>query len=119
MKSQRVITIITVILLVGIISIASFVGIYKKDGYKVVNIVPDYILGMEFTDSRVINLEVDRTIETVIYDKDGNEVTTQEEGIEYTEENGYTKTDNKNNPDEILTIDNYEKTKKILMVFPH
>lgn len=60
MKTQKVITIITIILLVAIISLASFLGIYKKDEYKVTNIVPEYILGMEFTDSRVINFEVNK-----------------------------------------------------------
>lgn len=60
MKTQKIITIITVILLVAIISLASFVGIYKKDEYRVSNIVKDYTLGMQFTDSRVINFEVNK-----------------------------------------------------------
>ncbi len=60
MKAQKVITIITVILLAAILAIASFVGIYIKEEYRVKNIVKDYTLGMEFTDSRVINFEVDK-----------------------------------------------------------
>ena len=60
MKAQKVITIITVILLVAVIATASFVGIYKKEEYKVNNIVKDYTLGMEFTDSRVINFEANK-----------------------------------------------------------
>lgn len=80
MKTQKVITIITVILLVLIISLASFVGIYKKDEYKVSNIVPEYTLGMEFTDSRVINFEVNK----------------------------------EENSEEILTAENYQKTKTII-----
>lgn len=60
MKIQKVIIIITVILLLVIIGLASFVGIYKKDEYKVSNIVPNYKLGMEFTNSRVINFEVNK-----------------------------------------------------------
>ena len=60
MKAQKIITIITVILLVVIIILASFVGIYKKEEYRVSNIVKDYTLGMEFTDSRVINFEVNK-----------------------------------------------------------
>lgn len=114
MRAKKVITIITVILLISIISIASFLGIYKKDEYKVVNIVPDYILGMEFTNTRLINLEVDKSVETIIYDENGNEVTTKEEGIEYTEENGYTTVENKANSDELLTIDNYKNARTIL-----
>lgn len=60
MKVQKVITIITIILLVVIITLASFLGIYKKEEYRVSNKVPDYILGMEFTSSRVINLETNK-----------------------------------------------------------
>ncbi len=114
MKAQKIITIITVILLVIIISVASFFGIYKKDEYKIANVVPNYILGMEFTESRVVSLEVDTSSEPIIYDKDGNEVTNQEEGVEYTEENGYTTVENKTNKDEVLTQGNYNLSKKIL-----
>ncbi len=114
MKPQKVITIITVILLVIIISSASFFGIYKKEEYKVANRVPEYILGMEFTNSRTVNFEVDRTVEsTTIYDKDGNEITEKQEGIEYTEENGYTTVENKVNSDEVLTQDNFKLSKQI------
>lgn len=114
MKAYKIIRIITIVLLVVIMAVASFGGIYKLKEYKVVNKVPDYLLGMEFTNSRVINLEVDKTVQTTIYDKDGNEVEEQEEGIEYTEENGYTTTENKINRDEVLTQDNYNLSKKIL-----
>lgn len=114
MKGYKTIRIITIILLVIITTIASFGGIYKLKEYKVVNVIPEYLLGMEFNDSRVIKLEVDKTAETTIYDKDGNEVVKQEEGIDYTEENGYTVVENKVNKDEILTQDNYNLSKKIL-----
>jgi len=59
-KTQKVITIITVILLVAIMATASFVGIYKKEEYRVKNVLKDYTLGMEFTNSRVINFEVNK-----------------------------------------------------------
>ncbi len=115
MKAQKVITIVAVTLLVTIITIASCLGIYKREEYKVVDVVPDYILGMEFTNSRVVDFEVDKTVEsTTIYDKDGNEITEKKDGIEYTEENGYTTVENKVNNDEVLTKDNYKLSKKIL-----
>jgi len=60
LKTQKIITVITIILLVAIITAVSFVGIYKKEEYRVKNIVKDYTLGMEFTDSRVINFEVNK-----------------------------------------------------------
>lgn len=68
MKAQKVITIITIILLVVIITLASFLGIYKKEEYRVSNKVPDYILGMEFTNSRIVNFQVS--------DENNNEVLT-------------------------------------------
>lgn len=115
MKAYKITTIITIILLIAIMSIASFGGIYKLKEYKVVNVVPEYSLGMEFTDSRIIDLTVDTTIEsTTIYDKDGNEVGEEQEGIEYTEENGYTTVENKVNPDSVLTKENFNKAKDIL-----
>lgn len=114
MKANKIIRIFTIILLIAIISVASLLGIYKLKGYKVVNVIPEYLLGMEFTDSRVISLEVDTTSETIIYDKEGNEVTEKEKGIEYTEENGYTIQENKVNSDDLLTSQNYKKTKSIL-----
>ncbi len=60
MKAQKIISTITIILLVLIITAISFLGIYKKEEYKVSNLVPDYLLGMEFTESRVVSLEIDK-----------------------------------------------------------
>lgn len=68
MKAQKVITIITIILLVVIITLASFLGIYKKEEFRVSNKVPDYILGMEFTNSRIVDFKVS--------DENNNEVLT-------------------------------------------
>ncbi len=115
MKTKKILKIITIILLIAIISIASIFGIYKLKDYRVKNVIPDYKLGMEFSKIRVINLKIDDRIETTqIYDKDGNEITEKKEGIEYTEENGYTIKENKTNPDEVLTKDNYKKVNSIL-----
>lgn len=115
MKAHKIITITTIILAIIIISIASFGGIYKLKEYKVVNVVPDYLLGMKFNNSRVANFTVSNEIaETKIYDKDGNEVTEKQEGVEYTEENGYTTVETKVNSEESLTTSNYKLAKNIL-----
>lgn len=114
MKAHKIITIVTIILAVIIISVASFGGIYKLKEYKVVNIVPEYLLGMEFKNSRVANFTVSNEIsETKIYDKDGNEITEKQEGVEYTEENGYKTVETKVNSDEVLNVSNYKLAKKI------
>ena len=115
MKSHKIITIIKIILEIIIISIASFEGVYKLKEYKVVNVVPDYLLSMEFKNSRVANFIVsDEVSETKIYDKDGNEVTEEQEGIEYTEENGYKTVETKVNSEESLNVSNYKLSKKII-----
>ena len=114
MKTQKVITIITIILLIAIITIASVFGIYRLKEYKVVQVIPEYLLGMEFTDSRVVNLEVDKSVETIIYDKEGNVVSEKKDGVEYTEENGYATVESKANKDEALTKDNYNLSKKMI-----
>lgn len=115
MKAHKIITIITIILAIIIISIASFEGVYKLKEYKVVNVVPDYLLSMEFKNSRVANFIIsDEVSETKIYDKDGNEVTEEQEGIEYTEENGYKTVETKVNSEESLNVSNYKLSKKII-----
>ena len=116
MKAYKIITIITIIILIGILSVSAFGGIYKLKDYKVRSVVPQYLFGKEFSDSRVVELTVDTSVkETKIYDKDGNEVTEKSDEIEYTEENGYTTIETKANPDEVLTKDNFEKSKKIIL----
>ena len=77
MKAQKIITLITVILLVVIISFASFVGIYKKKDYKVVNVVPKYTLGMQFNNSRKVTFTVDDSTKTKILDSEEEEAESQ------------------------------------------
>ena len=115
MKASKIITIITIIILVAILTCASFIGIFKLNNYKVKNIVPEYVFGKEFSKSRVIQLKVDTTIDsTTIYDKDGNEVIDLEENVEYSQDAGYTVIENRVNPQEALTQENYKKAKKII-----
>ena len=90
MKAYKIITIITIIILVAILEIAAFMGVFKLKDYKVRNIIPSYVLGKEFSKSVVVDATVSDEIEsTKIYDKDGNEITDKKDGVEYTEENGY------------------------------
>ncbi len=111
---MKIIKLSTIILLIAIITIASIFGIYKLKDYKIRSILPEYLLGMEFTESRVIDLAADTTEKEIIYDKDGNEIIDKEDGVEYTEENGYKIIKGKVNSDYILTSENYKKTKSIL-----
>lgn len=112
-KYKKTITIST-ILIVAIIMFASFFGVYKtnEEGNKV-NLIPDYKLGMEFGTTRVITGKVSQETSTIVYDAEGNEVE-QEEGVDYTEKEGYTIQEQKINDDSVRIKENYKETKKII-----
>lgn len=88
MKSNKKTIIALMVLLIVLISTISFVGIYVQKQNRMVNVVKDYTLGMQFSNQREINYKLSTT--SVIYDKDGNKVEEKQEGVEYTEANGYT-----------------------------
>lgn len=113
MKSYKKLKLISLILLILLIILTSFIGFYKKEEYHVINLVKNYMLGMEFQQRNLITLTVDDSVEKIVYDKDGNKVE-QEEGKEYTEEAGYKIEEVKANDKAVLTADNYKKTEKIL-----
>lgn len=113
MKTLKKIKITAILLFVAIIILTSFLGLYKKEDFRVVNLIKNYKLGMQFTNRVVLKATPDLSEKEVIYDKDGNVVEDDGE-TEYTEENGYTKKTEKVNNEEILTQDNYKLTKQIL-----
>lgn len=112
-KHKKTITVF-IILLVAVLIFGGFYGIEKtnENGEKV-NLIPNINLGMEFGDTRIITATVNNQVITTIYDSEGN-VVEPEEGVEYTEENGYTTITEKTNEDSVKTIENYEKTRKII-----
>ena len=82
MKKNKRLTIIILILLVIVIPLISFVGIYTKNLNTYSNNLKNYDLGMEFEGKRVIKFAVDTSEEQVTYDADGNVIEnhTHEEG---------------------------------------
>lgn len=114
MKKYRKTLTVLIILVVALIMCASFFGVYKKNenGDKV-NILPNYNLGMELSKTRVITATVNDEVITTIYDAEG-QVVEPEEGVEYTEEAGYKTVEQKVNEDSAKTVENYNKTKKII-----
>ena len=71
MKTLKRIEIVAVLLFVAIIIFASFFGVYKKEDFRTVNIIRDYDLGLQFTETRVLKM-------TVSTDENVDEVLTQE-----------------------------------------
>ncbi len=106
MKTEQKLKVALVVLLIVLISLISFGGIFVKQTKFVNNILPNYSLGTDFTGSRVVGVSVSTTTNTVIYDKDGNVV--EEEG------EGTTTKEEPINPEEALTKENYKKAKKII-----
>ena len=106
MKIEEKLKVTLVILVIILISLISFGGIYLQKMKFVENIIPDYQLGMDLEGSRLITLGVDKTKNTVIYDKDGKVVEKEGEGT--------TKKEEPVNPEDTLTEENYDAVKKIV-----
>ena len=107
-RKLKIALIVLIILLIGLIA---FAGVYSKGVFSYESALPDYILSSELTGKRVTYFKIDDGTEEKIYDKDGKEVDEIPEGAN---EADYTKENVKINPEENLTFANYEKAKKIL-----
>ena len=89
-----------------LVTAISFGGIYIQNKGRMSNIIPEYSLGMDLQGSRKLGVIVDDSTNEVIYDKDGNVVTEEGEDTTTKEEPV--------NPEEVLTKENFEKTKEII-----
>ena len=108
MKTSKRLKVTTLILVIILITILSFLGVYNIASFKKDNLVKSYQVGMELKGKKVVRLKVDDTVNEVIYDSEGNKVDQKEEGKEYT-----TAQEPVNNP-ESLNKENYKKAKKII-----
>lgn len=112
---MRKVKILTIILLIILVTMVAFFGVYFKVQNRMENKVEGYSYAMDLDGARVIRLKVDETTETIVKDADGNEVA---DGSSLTDEEitekGYTKEETPVNNSENLTVENYEKAKKII-----
>lgn len=108
MKTSKRLKVTTLILVIILITILSFLGVYNVASFKKDNLVKSYQVGMELKGRKVIRLKVDDTVNEVIYDSEGNKVDQKEEGKEYT-----TAQEPVNSP-ESLNKENYKKAKDII-----
>ena len=95
-----------IIVLIILLALISFGGIYIQKTKFVENILPEYKLGPDFTGLRNIGLKVSDATKDIYYDLDGNVV--DEEG------KNTTKKVESVNKEENLTKDNYKKAKEII-----
>ena len=109
----KILTVIIIILL----ALISFVGIYTTDMNTMKNIIPEYKLGMDLYGARNIVIKVDDGTETKKYDANGNLVTddSQTEEDETKDEN-ITEVEEPINAPELLTPENYAKVKETTII---
>ena len=83
-----------------------------KDKNTMKNVIPEYKLGTDLYGARNILIKVDDSTTTKKYDSDGNLVKDSSDGDEKNE--NITEVEEKVNPDELRTADNYEAVKNII-----
>ena len=112
MKKVKTLTIILIIIL---LTMVAFFGIYTQVQNRMENQVRDYELAMDLKGARTVRLKASEEKEEVIKDAEGNVVETEETLTdEQLAEKGYTKEEQPVNSQEVLTTENYLKSKKIL-----
>lgn len=106
MKIEEKLKVTLVILVIILISLVSFGGIFVQKTNFVKNIIPDYQLGMDLKGGRMIGLSIDASTNTIIYDENGNVVTEEGENT--------TKKEEPVNPEDMLTVEKYKESKKTI-----
>lgn len=112
-KAIKIIKIITIILAIMLISMIGFFGIYEKDKNQINNKLKDYKYSMAIKGARNIELKLNTETTQVIKDSEGNKIESATD--EEITTNGYVKEEVKNNPEEVLTKENYDKVKEIII----
>lgn len=103
---EKNLKIVLCILAIILITVIAYAGFYSGSE----NILPEYLLGSEFTGKRATYYTLSEETEEKIYDKDGNEVDELPEGAN---EEDYRKETVKVNLDENITEENFKKVKEI------
>ena len=110
-KNKTLKTVLAIVIIV-LISLISFGGIFVKDKNKMKNLLPEYKVGMDFNGKRVFSIKPDETVNKEYYDSEGNKV--ESSSIEEGKESEYETKEIPVNSQEILTQENFDKTKKII-----
>ena len=111
-ENNKSLKMVLTILIIVLISLISFLGVYVKEKNRMKNVIPEYKTGMDFNGKFVFSLKPDDTVNKEYYDKDGNKVDSSsiEEGKEEEYETREIAVNSKDN----LTKENFDKTKSIL-----
>lgn len=109
MKVNKFLKTSIITLIIIAISIISFLGMYVEDKNTMKNLVPEYKLGRDLKGSRVVELEVSDEVTKINYDENGNVIEASD-----TETKVANTVEKKANENEVLTLENYENSKKII-----
>lgn len=109
---ERKLKIALIVLVMILITVVGFGGVYVKKLVSYNNILPDYNLGLKLKGSRVTTFKVGDHVHEVIYDSEGNVVEKIPEGAD---ESTYRKEQVPENSEEAKTKDNYKKSKNIMV----
>lgn len=109
MKLNEKLKMILLVLVIVLISIIGFVGVYVQNKNAINNVLPEYKLGMDLNGYRRIELRMSDEKTTIKYDKDGNvipsnDITTE---VASSEEKSV-------NDDSVKNEENYKKVKQII-----
>lgn len=114
MKNSKKLKLILQILICILIILIGIVGVYSKSCNMYINEFPhDYTLGSDIAGTTVIELTPNDTVETIYYDKDGNEVDSSK--VTEKNEKDYEKKEIPVNAEENLNRDNYNKSLEIMV----
>ena len=72
MKLQKKINIVIILLAIILVSIISFVGVYKKYQNKMINVIPNYNVGTNLDGHRKAVIEVDNSTAKKVKTEEGN-----------------------------------------------
>lgn len=112
MKTNKLTKLLMVCVII-VLCLISFVGIYTKQGGQMVNLLPEYALGMNVSGARNIKLSVSNDTNEVIYNAEGK-VVTDGKNEDGSLKEGHTKKDEPINRKEDLTLNHYQISKKVL-----
>ncbi len=112
---MKKIKILTITLVIAVITMIAFFGVYTKVQNRMENQVKDYLYGMDLKGARSIRFVVNNEKTTTIKDAEGKVVEDSESLTdEQIAEKGYVKEETPNNSEEVKTLDNYKTSKEII-----
>ena len=113
MKTNKILKVMSIIILIVILIMVSFVGIYVKENGKLTNILKNFTKGSEIGVEREYVLSVSDEKLTEYYDNEGNRVL-DEDVDKDAAEGTYTTKEVNINSDEAKTVENYKAVKEIM-----